>query len=53
MPVSASVLNIYRSGNTELFPWDADIDANFIASHPIVVGSFLEDARAFWQALVL
>lgn len=24
------------------FPWDADIDANFIASHPIVIGSFLE-----------
>eukprot|EP00434_Breviolum_minutum_P035586 symbB.v1.2.031502.t1/scaffold3665.1/size69420/3 len=42
VPVSASVLNLYRSGETELFPWDADIDANFIASHPIVIGSFLE-----------
>jgi len=43
VPVSASVLNIYRSGESELFPWDADIDANFIASHPIVVGSFVEE----------
>lgn len=25
------------------FPWDADIDANFIASHPVVIGSFLEE----------
>ena len=24
------------------FPWDADIDANFIASHGIVIGEFLE-----------
>merc|ERR1711974_434831 len=30
----------------ELFPWDADIDANFIASHPLVLGSFLEEHRA-------
>lgn len=43
VPVSASVLNIFRSGETELFPWDADIDANFIANHPIVVGGFLEE----------
>eukprot|EP00439_Symbiodinium_sp_Y106_P079183 s1076_g17.t3 len=42
VPVSASVLNLYRSGETELFPWDADIDANFIASHGIVIGEFLE-----------
>ena len=42
-PVSASVLNIYRSGYSELSTWDADIDANFIATNPIVVGSFLED----------
>eukprot|EP00435_Cladocopium_sp_Y103_P026328 s2354_g6.t1 len=43
VPVSASVLNLYRSGETELFPWDADIDANFIASHPVVIGSLLEE----------
>ncbi|CAE7041656.1 unnamed protein product [Symbiodinium natans] len=42
VPVSASVLNLYRSGETELFPWDADIDANFIASHDVVVGEFLQ-----------
>ena len=24
------------------FPWDADIDANFIASHDVVVGEFLQ-----------
>jgi len=46
VPVSASVLNIFRSGESELFPWDADIDANFIANHPIVVGSFLEEHQA-------
>lgn len=45
VPVSASVLNIFRSGDTELFPWDADIDANFIADHEIVVGGFLEEHR--------
>eukprot|EP00928_Gymnodinium_smaydae_P031789 TRINITY_DN23220_c0_g1_i1.p1 TRINITY_DN23220_c0_g1~~TRINITY_DN23220_c0_g1_i1.p1 ORF type:complete len:810 (-),score=135.11 TRINITY_DN23220_c0_g1_i1:51-2228(-) len=43
VPVSASVLNIFRSGEAELFPWDADIDANFIADHPLVVGSILEE----------
>ncbi|CAJ1360315.1 unnamed protein product [Effrenium voratum] len=43
VPVSASVLNLYRSGETELFPWDADIDANFIAAHPLVIGSLLEE----------
>jgi len=46
VPVSASVLNIFRSGETELFPWDADIDANFIANHEIVLGSFLEEHSA-------
>ncbi|CAE7213910.1 unnamed protein product [Symbiodinium sp. CCMP2592] len=45
VPVSASVLNLYRSGETELFPWDADIDANFIASHGIVIGEFLENHK--------
>ena len=25
------------------FPWDADIDANFIAAHPVVIGSLLEE----------
>ena len=36
-----------KSRNVELcsprFPWDADIDANFIASHPVVIGSLLEE----------
>jgi len=41
--VSASVLNIFRGYDSEMFPWDADIDANFIANHPIVVGQFLEE----------
>eukprot|EP00927_Polykrikos_kofoidii_P076492 TRINITY_DN73578_c0_g1_i1.p1 TRINITY_DN73578_c0_g1~~TRINITY_DN73578_c0_g1_i1.p1 ORF type:complete len:787 (+),score=111.14 TRINITY_DN73578_c0_g1_i1:82-2442(+) len=45
VPVSASVLNLYRSGDMDLFPWDADIDANFIASHPVVLGSFAEEHR--------
>ncbi|CAE8626795.1 unnamed protein product [Polarella glacialis] len=43
VPVSASVLNLFRSGDSELFPWDADIDANFIADHPLVLGSLLEE----------
>lgn len=43
VPVSASVLNLFRSDDFEFFPWDADIDANFIASHPIVLGSFLKE----------
>eukprot|EP00929_Paragymnodinium_shiwhaense_P012199 TRINITY_DN11895_c0_g1_i4.p1 TRINITY_DN11895_c0_g1~~TRINITY_DN11895_c0_g1_i4.p1 ORF type:complete len:770 (+),score=163.17 TRINITY_DN11895_c0_g1_i4:83-2392(+) len=43
VPVSASVLNIYRSGDLELFPWDADIDANFISQNPLVIGSLLEE----------
>lgn len=46
IPVSASVLNIFRSGDLDLFPWDADIDANFVANHPLVVGSFMEEHSA-------
>ncbi|CAK0832896.1 unnamed protein product [Prorocentrum cordatum] len=51
VPVSASVLNVFRSGASDLFPWDADIDANFIADHPLVVGSYLEERRDALEAL--
>ncbi|CAK9084796.1 Uncharacterized protein SCF082_LOCUS40210 [Durusdinium trenchii] len=44
--LSHGVLNLYRSGETELFPWDADIDANFIASHPVVIGDSVRRSEA-------
>lgn len=44
VPVSASLLNLFRGGERELFPWDADIDANFIAggNKEVVVGQIME-----------
>lgn len=51
VPVSASVLNIFRSGDLDLFPWDADIDANFIANHPVVLGTILEGNRSVLASL--
>lgn len=46
VPVSASVLNLFRSGDLDIFPWDADVDANFIANHPIALGGFLAEHEA-------
>lgn len=53
VPVSASLLNLFRGGERELFPWDADIDANFIAggSEEVVVGRVMEEHAATLSAL--
>lgn len=51
VPVSASVLNFFRSGELELFPWDADIDANFLAAYPIDLTKLLEKHHSALLAL--
>mmetsp|Transcript_40017 Transcript_40017/g.104954 ORF Transcript_40017/g.104954 Transcript_40017/m.104954 type:complete len:716 (-) Transcript_40017:156-2303(-) len=35
VPVSASVLNMVRNGEAEVFPWEADIDINLLTTKPV------------------